>query len=217
MFTGIIEDLGIVKKINRQGITIQTNLSDIKVSDSIAVNGVCLTISQLTTHNSQLTTFTTDISEETFRRTNLGQLTTGEKVNLERSLKANSLLGGHIVLGHVETTGKIVDIKSLKNSKIFTISLPGEFSKYIVPKGSIAVDGISLTVVDVKLIGTYNFQFTVSIIPYTLKNTTFGFRKLGDKVNIEPDILAKYVLNLCSDYNNKTKITKEYLIEKGFI
>ncbi|MDI6640990.1 MAG: riboflavin synthase [Elusimicrobiota bacterium] len=252
MFTGIIEDLGIVKKINPESITIQTKLPDVKPGDSIAVNGVCLTVvavsarrSASSGQQSAISSFAADISEETLQRTNLGELTAGDKVNLERALKANSLLGGHIVLGHVETVGKITEIKVSGNSKIFSISIPKEISRYIVPKGSVAVDGISLTVIDIKPLTSYdhiltpqgkkskgrserengwqgvaNLQFTVAIIPHTLRNTTLGFKKPGDLVNIEPDILAKYAQRESTKSDEQTaesKITYQYLQEKGFI
>jgi riboflavin synthase len=226
MFTGIIEGLGKVAKINKTGLTVKTNLSGINTGDSISVNGVCLTVRTL-----KPGMFTADISDETYKRTNLGELKSGGAVNIERALKPDSRLGGHIVTGHIEGVGKILSTHStqlrvdtehrtnmLSNvSKHFLFSYPESMRKYIVPKGSIAVDGISLTVVEVK-----EKSFSVSVIPHTLKNTTLGFKKINDTVNLEPDVLAKYTENIlkgktAESGSKKSKITWQYLKNKGYM
>ena len=206
MFTGIIEDSGKVIKVGREELTLSSVLKDIKTGDSISVNGVCLTVRQIKSD-----VFTVDISQETYKRTNLGRLKAGDRVNLERSLKLDGRLGGHIVTGHIEGIGKILSVKgSGDKSGYFTFSYPESIKKYIVPKGSIAVDGISLTVVEAK-----NNKFSAAIIPHTLKNTTLGFKKINDTVNLEPDILAKYVENIYR--SKKSNITTQFLKDKGFI
>ncbi len=202
MFTGIIEDIGIVKNISKNSLSILTKLDDIKKGDSISVNGVCLTV---TNFNSQI--FSADISEETLKKTNLGSFKIGEKVNLERAIKANSRFSGHILTGHIDTTAKI---NSIKGEKI-EFWCPEEFTKYLVPKGAVAVDGISLTIVNV-----FKESFTVSIIPFTLKNTNLQFKKEGELVNIEFDILSKYLEKLLKT-KEKKEITFESLKKAGFL
>ena len=188
MFTGIIEELGIVKAISRKGRLILLSLQadkiipDAKIGDSIAVNGVCLTVVKI-----EARTLSFDLLEETARLTNLGKLRVGEKVNLERSLKIGERLSGHFVTGHIDCAG-IIRGKSHKSGNLcFEIALPAEFLKFIVPKGSVAVDGISLTVVN-----KHSNAFTVYVIPHTLQNTTLSFKGPSAQVNIETDILAKY-------------------------
>ncbi len=206
MFTGIIESLGTVKKISKTQITINAKLDDIKIGDSICVSGVCLTVSTLYPLPSTLYLLTFDISEETFKKTNLGELKIGSIVNLERALKSDGRLGGHFVTGHIDAVGKI--ISQFPNFQIWKFGNPENLSKYIVEKGSVAVDGISLTVVEKK-----TNSFSVAIIPHTLKNTTLGIKKVGDTVNIETDILAKYILQ----QKEKNKITSETLKRTGFL
>lgn len=208
MFTGIIEDLGTVKKINKTQITVATKLDDIKIGDSICVSGICLTVGNYTI--SRFRDFTADISEETFKKTNLGELKIGSIVNLERALKSGARLGGHFVTGHVDGTGKILKIKKSGNSEIWQFSIPENLSKYIAEKGSVAVDGISLTIA---LIGKKSDSFSAAIIPHTLKNTTLKEKKIGDTVNLETDILAKYILK---QNNEETKITSDTLKKAGF-
>ena len=188
MFTGIIEELGVVKAISRKGRLILLSLQadkiipDTKIGDSIAVNGVCLTVVKI-----EARTLSFDLLEETARLTNLGKLRAGEKVNLERSLKIGDRLSGHFVTGHIDCAG-IIRGKSHKSGNLcFEIALPAEFLKFIVPKGSVAVDGISLTVVN-----KHSNAFTVYVIPHTLQNTTLSFKGPSAEVNIETDILAKY-------------------------
>lgn len=188
MFTGIIEELGIIKAIIRKGRLILLSLQadkallDAKIGDSIAVNGVCLTVVKI-----EDKTLSFDLLEETSRLTNLGKLRVGEKVNLERSLKVGERLSGHFVTGHIDCLGLIRN-KGHKNGNLcFEIAVKPEFLKFIVPKGSVAVDGISLTVVN-----KHSNAFTVYVIPHTLLNTTLSFKGPSAQVNIETDILAKY-------------------------
>lgn len=191
MFTGIIEEIGKVKSIAQKGkarvLTIESKklLSEIKIGDSVSVNGVCLTVFEKSNDS-----FKVEAVEETIKKTNLGDLKVGDFVNLELALKLGERLGGHIVQGHVDTTGVIKSIKKLHNSWIFEIKFPVEFRKYLIPTGSIAVDGISLTVADVN-----RDRFKVSIIPFTWENTNIKFKKVGDRVNLEFDFFGKYVEN----------------------
>ena len=188
MFTGIVEEVGIVSKITNNGMTVKALrvLSDVKLGDSIAVNGTCLTAVSFS--NSE---FSVDLSPETMRRTSLSQLTEGSRVNLERALSASDRMGGHIVQGHVDATGRITSIKPDGDSIIFRVRIPKRLDKYIVEKGFVAVDGISLTVVK-----RGASSFTLAVIPYTLENTNLAVLSEGDRVNLEADILAKYVESL---------------------
>lgn len=216
MFTGIIEELGKIIRINRKSDSMKLIIScnkviqGISIGSSISVNGACLTVVEMSKNS-----FEVELVSETIKRMNIGELKEGSLVNLERSLKISDRLEGHFVLGHVDGTGIIERGMSpffrRKNGTVpneIEITIPHEFTKYIVKKGGVAVDGISLTVVDV----TSN-SFNVSIIPYTYKNTTLGFKNTGDKVNIEVDILAKYVEKLL---NKENKITTEFLKEHGY-
>ncbi len=187
MFTGIIEELGKVKRITHSGamklleVTAGKTLLDAKIGESIAVNGVCLTIVAL-----QDNSFSFEIMPETFKGTNLGLFKIGDQVNLERSLKLGDRVSGHFVSGHIDCLG-LVRRKSLRNGNLeFAVSIPPLFLKYCLPKGSISLDGISLTIAD-KRANT----ISVYIIPHTLKNTTLSFKGPSDKVNVEFDILAK--------------------------
>ena len=188
MFTGIIEELGIVKAVSRKGrlisLSIQADkvISDTKIGDSIAVNGVCLTVVKI---EDKVLSF--DLLEETARLTNLGKLKSNEKVNLERSLKIGDRLSGHFVTGHIDCPGAIREKTYVSGNLSFKITIPREFLKFIALKGSITVDGISLTVSDKR-----SNTFSVCIIPHTLKNTTLSFKGPSSEVNIETDILAKY-------------------------
>ena len=187
MFTGIIEELGKVKSITRQGkvilLTIEADkvLADTKIGDSISVNGCCLTIVKKGKN-----TLDFEMMAETAGLTNLGALFVSERVNLERSLKMGDRISGHFVLGHVDCRGIIRSKGYSQGNLVFVIAFPREFYKYVVPKGSVSLDGISLTVAENK--GT---ALSVYIIPHTLKNTTLGFKGPSDKVNIEFDILVK--------------------------
>ena len=185
MFTGIIEEVGTVAELGDHRMTIRASkvLEDQKMGDSIAVNGTCLTV---VAHDPS--TFSVDLSPETLSRTSLGSLDQGHKVNLERPLAVSARLGGHIVQGHVDSTGRITSSRTEGNSQILRVRYPNRLRPYIVEKGFIAVDGISLTVVQK---GTSTF--TLSVIPYTLENTNLQDKGPGDRVNLEADIVAKYV------------------------
>ena len=188
MFTGIVEELGVVAKINDNAMTVQASkvTEDLKLGDSISVNGTCLTAV-----NFSRTEFSVDLSPETMRRTSLGQLSVGSPVNLERALLATDRMGGHIVQGHVDGTGRVMSRRVDGDSILFRIRVPKRLNPYIVEKGFVAVDGISLTVVK-----RGASSFTLAVIPYTLKNTNLASVSVGDRVNLEADILAKYVESL---------------------
>ncbi len=213
MFTGIIEEIGKIKGISRGSnsavLTIEahTVLEDVHLGDSIAVNGVCLTC---TSFNG--TQFTADVMHETLNRSSLGSLRIGSSVNLERAMKADGRFGGHIVAGHIDGTGRITDIRRDDNAIWYTIQAAPEIMRYIIEKGSIAIDGISLTVADVG-----RDHFKVSIIPHTAAETTLSERRTGDIVNLENDCIGKYVEKLLQPYDNKDKgITYEFLAQNGF-
>ena len=188
MFTGIVEELGVVAKISDNAMTVQASkvTEDLKLGDSIAVNGTCLTAV-----NFSRTEFSVDLSPETMRRTSLGQLSVGSPVNLERALLATDRMGGHIVQGHVDGTGRVMSSRVDGDSILFRVRVPKRLNPYIVEKGFVAVDGISLTVVK-----RGASSFTLAVIPYTLKNTNLASVSVGDRVNLEADILAKYVESL---------------------
>lgn len=194
MFTGIIEGLGNIvvfdkKTSNHSAAKMKINLGKIakglKVGDSVAINGVCLTTVDI---SKGITEF--EMVGETIKKTNLGSLKHGDKVNIERSLKVGERLEGHFVLGHVDGVGIISKIEKQSNQIQIWIKIPKELSKHIIKKGSITLDGISLTVVD-----ALKDQFSVSIIPHTMQITNLSYKKVGDKVNIETDILGKYILS----------------------
>lgn len=190
MFTGLVEEVGTMKSINRQGEAMLLGISatviteGMKLGDSISVNGVCLTATSF-----DATSFTVDVMPQTYRNTNLKDLKPGSRVNLERAMAAGGRFGGHIVQGHADGTGTIRSITRDQNAVVYEIK-PSKSSlfKYIIPKGSITVDGISLTVVEAT-----GGSFTISIIPHTLAQTVLAFKKAGDTVNLECDILGKYV------------------------
>lgn len=188
LFTGIVEEVGVARLVKEHRLVVQANkvLADLRTGDSIAVNGACLTVVALDARS-----FGVDLSPETLRRTSLGGLAQGQKVNLERPLAVSDRLGGHIVQGHVDGTGKITAIRPEGDCVILRITSPRRLMPYIVEKGFIAVDGISLTVV--KRGAT---SFTLSVIPYTLRNTNLQEKETGDRVNLEADIVAKYVENM---------------------
>ncbi len=212
MFTGIIEETGTVKSIRKGAasalLTIQASvvLEDVHLGDSIAVNGVCLTVTDFTKN-----TFTADVMHETLNRSSLGALRPKSPVNLERAMKADGRFGGHIVAGHIDGTGTITDIKKDDNAIWYAINAPASIMRYIIEKGSIAIDGISLTVAD-----TAKDSFRVSIIPHTAAETTLSARKTGDIVNLENDCIGKYVEKLLQPYKPDSGITKEFLLQHGF-
>ncbi len=219
MFTGIIEERGVVSRIERSGnsirITINAGkiLDDCKNGDSIAINGVCLTVTRVLGDG-----FILDAVAETMRRTNLGELRIGDKINLERSLRPVDRMGGHIVAGHVDGVGKITGLAQEGISTIMTVEVPGDLMKYIAVKGSVCIDGTSLTVTNVSETG-----FQVSLIPYTKEITTLGLKGTGDRVNIEVDMLARYVERLLecpmsfSGSESGLKINEDFLRIHGFV
>ena len=189
VFTGIIEELGTIKGVRKQSegirlsITAKVIMDGMKTGDSIAVNGACLTVTEF--DNSS---FTADVSGETVKRTTLGKQRVGDRVNLERPMRLSDRLGGHLVSGHVDTVGVIRGVIKKGDISVFTLDVPNEIIKYLIHKGSVAVDGISLTINEI----TGN-RFSVTVIPHTAKMTTLGFKKTGDTVNVEADIIGKYV------------------------
>jgi riboflavin synthase len=191
MFTGIVEELGEVMSVERFAdsarLTVQGSPDDAKPGDSVAVNGVCLTVTSLIGNGE----FTADVMLETLNRSGLGALAPSARVNLERSVRVSDRLGGHIVQGHVDATGAVISRSPSEHWDVVRIALPASIARYVVEKGSIAVDGISLTV---SALG--DDWFEVSLIPETLKRTTLGTRQPGDVVNLEADVIAKYVERL---------------------
>ena len=189
MFTGIVEELGIVENVEQQSDAVRltvraaTVLEDCGLGDSIAVNGCCLTVAERTDD-----TWTADVMAETLAKTGLGSLAPGDRVNLERAATVGSRLGGHLVQGHVDGVGNVVRREPGEHWDVVTVSMPRELAPYLVDKGSITVDGVSLTVITAG-----DEEFTVSLIPETLRRTTLGFRKPGDPVNLEVDVIGKYV------------------------
>ena len=208
MFTGIIEEVGKVSTITDEKIIIsaQTVLNETKIGDSIAVNGVCLTVTKINTNS-----FEADISPETMKVTSLGNVKTGSAVNLERAMRADGRFGGHIVSGHIDGLGKGKSILKENDFYKISIELPIELTKYSVKKGSISIDGISLTIADIK-----DNIITVAVIPHTFRNTNLQNLRIGDFVNIETDILGKYVEKFLSTSDNRTGISMEFLMENGF-
>jgi riboflavin synthase len=192
MFTGIIEELGTVKVLRREAGAARLTLSAAKVldgtalGDSICVNGVCLTVVEM-----NRTEFSADVAVETLRVTNLGDLQAGRKVNLERALQLSARIGGHLVTGHVDAVGRVREKREEGNGWRIFIDAPASVLRYVIKKGSIAIDGISLTVADVDSAG-----FAIAMIPHTAKLTTLGFKTAGDSVNLESDIIGKYVERL---------------------
>ncbi len=215
MFTGIIEEIGTIHHIkkgpNSSVLTIAGNIvfSDLSLGDSVAVNGVCLTVASLTG-----TSFTADVMHETLKRSSLGSLKRGDLVNLERAMLANGRFGGHIVSGHIDGVGQITKIEKDDNAIIYTIRASPVVIRYIVEKGSIAIDGISLTVVKVS-----QRDFQVSIIPHTAKASIIGEKTLGSQVNLENDVIGKYVEKLMAPIDTsqeESHITKEFLTKFGY-
>jgi riboflavin synthase len=195
VFTGIVEELGVVEAVQGHGdaarLTVRGPLvvADAQRGDSIAVNGCCLTV---TDHDGE--TFTADVMAETLERTSLAEAEPGSRVNLERAVTPSGRLGGHIVQGHVDGTGRLLTRTPSEHWEVVEVSVPAELARYLVPKGSITVDGVSLTVVEVR--DGDPTSFTVSLIPETLARTTLGLRQAGDAVNLEVDVVAKYVERL---------------------
>lgn len=216
MFTGIVEEIGIIKSLHNKTITIEANkiFEDMHLGDSISVNGICLTVSSFKNK-----IFNANVTQETLNRTNLGNLKSGSKVNLERAISLNRRFGGHIVSGHIDGVGNIKSMERDDNAIILTIEVPKHLMKYIVEKGSVAVDGISLTVASLR-----DNTFSISVIPHTLKDTILYYKKENDKVNIENDVIGKYVERLitfrddfCKDSKKEeSNISMEFLLKNGF-
>jgi len=212
LFTGLIEEVGVVRLIqksavNRLEISSKTVSTGVSVGDSVAINGVCLTV---TSYRPGIMAF--DFVRETALRTTLGDLQTGDLVNLESSLKAGESLGGHFVLGHVDSTCIVKSVRNLGESREITFTADADILQLVVEKGSIAIDGISLTIADCN-----EFGFTVALIPHSLDNTTLKNKRTGDRVNIETDILGKYVYKLVSGNRNESGVTMDLLRQNGFI
>ncbi|MCX5828681.1 MAG: riboflavin synthase [Deltaproteobacteria bacterium] len=214
MFTGIIQAKGTLAQMVRQGeealMTVSTDLplDDVKTGDSIAVNGACLTVTQKKTKG-----FSADVSAETLAKTNLGLLKTGDSVNIEKALRLTDFLGGHLVLGHVDGLGRIVEKTVRTKSVLFTFEVPDQLMKYIVEKGSIAVDGVSLTVNR-----CVRNQFHVNMIPHTAQGTTLGLKRVSEPVNIETDIIGKYIERLMiNNRGSSSHVDWKLLAEHGFL
>lgn len=216
MFTGIVEELGIIKAVRRGADSAQLIIDAVKViegsrvGDSIMVNGVCLTSVHFGDRN-----FTADVMAETLDKSNLGILKTGDRVNLERALRLGDRLGGHIVSGHIDGVGTITRREKHDIATLITIKAPEALMRYIIKKGSVAIDGISLTVVDFA-----PDTFQVSLIPHTAHETTLGFKKTGDSVNLEGDIIGKYIermMNFRSSQGNDSRLSMSFLAEHGFL
>lgn len=196
MFTGLIEEVGKIKQITQKNdgvvLTIEVNKVNhgTNIGDSIAVNGVCLTVVEI---NHNILRF--DVSTETIKRSNISKLKTNDPVNLERAMMAGSRFGGHIVQGHVDATGYVYSIKPIGDHTEVEITIPSQYMDYVIEKGSLAVDGISLTINYIK-----NNNILINIIPHTFENTNLRYRKVGDEVNLEFDILGKYVVQMMKRY-----------------
>ena len=206
MFTGIVEEVGRIITADRKGnsarlkIEAEKVLEDIKIGDSIAVNGICLTVTSFGKNY-----FTADVMHETLRRSSIGEAAAGSPVNLERAMAANGRFGGHIVTGHIDGTGTICEVKSDEIAICYSMKAPEKIMHYIVEKGSVAVDGIT--------------SFMVSVIPHTAQCTVLAHKKAGDTVNLENDCIGKYIehfLNRKKEKTTESKITKEFLLSNGF-
>ncbi len=212
MFTGIIEEIGTLQRVvpishgRRFHITAKRILDDLKPEDSVAVNGVCLTATKI-----EKTTFEVTAVDETLERSTLRRLGAGQKVNLERALRVGDRMGGHWVQGHIDGMGNVISSKRLGAGLLLTIEIPEHFVKYTVEKGSIAIDGVSLTIADVS-----NHRMTVAIIPYTLEHTTLGSLRNGNQVNIEVDVLGKYVERLLEIRTQTGRMDEASLRSMGY-
>lgn len=209
MFTGLVEETGTIAAVRKSGQSAQLAikadkiLSDLALGDSVCTNGVCLTVTSVTNK-----VFTVDVMHETMKCSNLGELKIGTTVNLERAMPANGRFGGHVVSGHIDGIGKISRIVKDGIAYRYTIKASADILKYIIAKGSVTIDGISLTVASIE-----RESFTVSIIPHTAKVTSLSDRKIGATVNLENDIFGKYVEKFV---NQKSNVTKEFLNKYGF-
>ena len=218
MFTGIVEEIGILSRIDRGrsfcqlAVSARKILDDCKEGDSISINGACLTVTQR-----QSDGFTADVMAETMRRTNLGNQKVGDKVNLERSLRPGDRLGGHIVAGHVDEVGTIVELRQQDVATVMTVGVSEPLMKYVAVKGSVCVEGVSLTVTDVS-----GSNFQAWLIPFTKENTILGLKRVGNVVNVEVDMLARYVERLMSyregsSAQSSSSVNQEFLRTHGFL
>lgn len=216
MFTGLVEEMGVVRGFDREAksarlsVLARTVLEDLSIGDSITVNGVCLTVTGTTDEE-----FRADVSLETLTVTNLGSLNVGDAVNLERAMQVNSRLGGHLVSGHIDGVGRIRDRRQEDEALLLSIEIPKELLRYCVKKGSIAVDGISLTINQVT-----DKEIQVAIIPHTAKATTLGLKGIGSEVNLECDLIGKYVERLLHEPGSEgapQKIDRDYLRRRGLL
>lgn len=213
-FTGIVEELGKINKIDRGSQSCQISVfankvvSDVNIGDSIAINGVCLTVIKFDQQQ-----FSADVMDETLKKTNLNDLKSGSIVNLERALRLGDRMGGHLVQGHIDGIGTILEMQRMDIAILIKIKAAPEVMRYMVPKGSVAIDGISLTVIDVLA-----DSFTVSLIPHTAHMTSLGFKKPGDSVNLESDIIGRYVERLLvgSSGTTRSDMTLSFLADHGF-
>jgi riboflavin synthase len=207
MFTGIVEETGRVSRVSLRRLVISAGkvLEGLKPGDSLAVNGACLTVAGFDDNS-----FSVDVMPETLRRTNLGKLAAGDEVNLERALALGDRLGGHLVQGHIDATGRVRAVRREGEARLLDIEAPPELMAYIVERGFITVDGISLTVT-----GRDSSAFSVSIVEFTGRRTTIGRRQVGDTINLEVDIMAKYVEQL--NKPARSGVTAELLREHGFL
>jgi len=216
MFTGLIEDLGTVRELRKSAdnvcLTVATTIpmDELELGESVAVNGVCLTLVDFRDGH-----FTADVSPETMARSTLASLKPGSLVNLERALRFGARLGGHLVSGHVDTVGMITVLTRDGNARRFTFRIPPEINRYVVEKGSVAIDGISLTVNQVT-----EDTFSVAVIPHTLEKTTLQDRQVGSTVNVETDLIGKYVERLLGKAPNdqpRSPVDLEFLARHGFL
>lgn len=215
MFTGIVEELGVIRSVRRGAhssvlsVGAALVLSDLKIGDSVAVNGVCLTATGRDAGG-----FTADVMHETLDRSTLGTLVSGSPVNLERAMPAHGRFGGHIVSGHIDGVGRIIALRRDDNALWYTVQAPPELLRYVVEKGSAAIDGVSLTVASVEA-----EHFSVSLIPHTAAATILGRKRPGDQVNLETDIIGKYVEKLLTRREKAPAgngVTLEFLTQNGF-
>lgn len=214
MFTGIVEELGTIANMQQTGeamkltISAETILADVNLGDSIAVNGICLTVTSFTP-----TSFSVDVMPETMRATSLQSLSRGSTVNLERAMSANGRFGGHFVTGHIDGTGTIIDKKRSYNAVYYKIQLPNELLRYCLQKGSVAIDGTSLTI-----FGIDESSITISLIPHTLSQSVIGTKTTGEIVNIECDMIGKYIERFITQPTSKmSSITENFLQDNGFL